>query len=145
MIVVAIALFLLISGVLARIFSADSAERSAITSLIQAEARGDQQAMLGRIQDCAANAQCKARIVHDAAALRRAGAVSILQLESSTGFSLTGTLGMARVAWNAGGSLPIVQCVEVQRAGNAASGLRIALLGITAKLSGDASCPQRLY
>jgi hypothetical protein len=144
LIAAAILIFLLISGVLARVFSADGAERSAVTGLIEAEARGDQNGMLGRIQGCRASAQCRARVAADATALRRAGTVSILQLQSSSGFSLGSTLGLARVAWSAGGSLPIVQCIQVRRAGNAVSGLRIELLAISARLKSDADCPVRL-
>jgi hypothetical protein len=145
LIALAILVFLLISGVLARVFSADGAERSAVTALIDAEARGDARGMLRQIQGCRDEPRCRARVAQDASALRRPGAVSILQLESSSGFSLGSTLGLARVAWRAGSSLPIVQCVQVRRAGDAVSGLRIELLGITARLKTDANCPARIY
>jgi hypothetical protein len=134
-------LFFAISALLARIFSAEGAERSAITALIQAEARGDAQAMLAQMHGCASDAGCRARVVADAAALKLPGSVSILQIQPSTGFSLTGTLGYARVAWNAGNSHPIVQCVRVRHAGNAVSGITIQLLSISARLKGDATCP----
>ncbi len=140
-IVVGVVLFLAISGLLARVFSADGAERGAITSLLTAQARGDARGMIDRIDGCEQDASCRARAVRNAAALKHAGAVSIIQLSPSAGFSLTSTLGTARVAWNAGGSLPIVQCVRVRRAGNALSGLRIELLAISPKLAGDATCP----
>lgn len=140
-IVVGLILFFGISGLLARVFSADGAERSAITSVIQAEARGDPEGMMARIQGCGANPGCRARVAADASALKHAGSVSILQLQPSAGFSLTSTLGNARVAWDVGGSLPRVQCVRVRRAGNALSGLRIELLSITPRLAGDATCP----
>jgi hypothetical protein len=69
--------------------------------------------------------------------------VSIIQIQPSAGFSLTGTLGVARVAWNAGRSLPIVQCVRVRRAGNALSGLRVELLEVSRRIASDAACPAR--
>ena len=69
------------------------------------------------------------------------GAVLILQDQPSTGFSLTGTLGSARVAWRTDSGLPIVQCVKVRRAGNAISGLRVELLAITPRIKSDADCP----
>jgi len=143
LIAIAIVLFLAVSALLARVFSADGAERSAITSLIDAEAQGDQAAMIDRIDGCAQDSVCRARVAQAATALKHAGSVSIIQLQSSAGFSLTGTLGNARVAWSVGGSLPIVQCVRVRRAGNALSGLRIQLLAITARLPSDATCPRR--
>ncbi len=77
----------------------------------------------------------------NAAALRHPGAVSILSSSPRPASRSTSTLGTARVAWTAGGSLPIVQCVRVRRAGNVLSGLRIELLSITPKLPGDATCP----
>ncbi len=141
LIAVAILLFLAVSGLLARIFSADGAERSAITALVQAEARGDAAGMLSRMTGCRADPACVQRVRSNAAALTRRGAVSILQIQPSTGFSLTGTTGYARVAWKTPASLPIVQCVRVHRSGNAVSGIRIELLAMTPRLKSDASCP----
>jgi hypothetical protein len=140
-IAVAVLLFLAISALLARVFSADGAERSAVTALVQAEARGDAQGMLARMHGCSSQPACRARVLANAAALKLPGSVSILQIQSSTGFSLTSTLGYARVAWNAGGSHPIVQCVRVRHAGNALSGITIQLLSISPRLKGDATCP----
>jgi hypothetical protein len=142
LIVVGVALFLFVSALLARAFSVDGAERSAITELVQAEARGDQQAMLSRIEGCGASAACRARVAAVASALSHRGTVSIAQLQPSAGFSLTGSVGTARVAWVAGGSLPVVQCVRVRRAGNVISGLRIELLEISARIRSDADCPR---
>jgi hypothetical protein len=50
---------------------------------------------------------------------------------------------VARVAWQAGGSLPIVQCLRVRRAGNAVSGLRVELLELSRRIASDADCPAR--
>jgi hypothetical protein len=47
------------------------------------------------------------------------------------------------VVWTAGGSLPIVQCVRVRRAGNVFSGLRVELLVLTRRIKTDADCPAR--
>jgi len=101
--------------------------------------------MLDRIEGCRASAACRARVAQNATALKHSGSVSILTETSSAGFSLTGTTGVARVAWSAGGSLPNVQCVKVRRAGDAVSGLRIELLAITAKLPGNSTCPANFY
>ncbi len=138
---IGVIVFLGISLLLARAFNADGNERSAITALIQAEARGDQNEIVSLMHECSQSASCRAEAAVNAATLRHAGAVSILQLQPSTGFSLTSTLGYARVAWNVDGSLPRVQCVKVRRAGNVVSGLSIQLLSITRKLAGDATCP----
>jgi hypothetical protein len=76
--------------------------------------------------------------------MQHRGHVSILTIQSSAGFSLTGTTGAARVAWTVGSSLPIVQCVRVRRAGNVVSGFSVQLLAITSKLKGDATCPSQI-
>jgi hypothetical protein len=143
LIAVGVLVFLAVSALLARVLSVDGAERSAITALVQAEARGDAAGMRARIQGCGASAACQARVSVDAAALKRPGDVAIIQLTPSAGFSLSSTLGTARVAWRASGSLPVVQCVRVRRAGDAISGLHVELLKISTKVKSDADCPAR--
>jgi hypothetical protein len=143
LIALGIILFLGISAILARAFSVDSAERGAITSLVQAEATGDHGAVVSHIYRCAGSPACRAQVLGEVAPLRRDGKVAILQIQASAGFSLGSTLGIARVAWRAGSSLPIVQCVRVKRAGNAISGLHVQLLAITGRVESDADCPTR--
>jgi len=133
--------FLAISAGLARVFSLDSDERAAITTLVEDEARGDVGAMAALMYRCAA--ACRARLAYDAERLAHPGAVQIAELDTSAGFSLTGTLGTARVAWTAGGSLPIVQCVRVRRAGNVIAGFEIELLELSRRIRSDADCPAR--
>jgi hypothetical protein len=141
-IVAGILLFLVISALLARVFSANSAEQSAITSLVQSEAGGDVNAILGEIQGCRTDPACRTRAAVNAAALRHAGTVAIIQLQPSTSFSLGGTEGTARVAWNvASYRFPIVQCVKVRRAGNPISGLRVELLEVSRRIKSDTACP----
>ena len=138
-----VVLFLAISVGLARVLGANGAEESAITALVKAEATGDQSAMLSRIQDCAQSPLCRSRVAQNVANLRRPGAVTIIQLEPSTSFSLGGVVGTARVAWKAGSSLPIVQCVRVRRSGDVFGGLTVQLLEISARIKSDSSCPAR--
>ncbi|MGO9891527.1 MAG: hypothetical protein ACLP0L_27000 [Solirubrobacteraceae bacterium] len=140
-IAVAIPVFLVISAMLARVFSANSAEQSAITSLVQSEARGDVNSILGEIKGCRTDPACRTRATVNAAALKHAGSVSIIQLQPSTSFSLGGTEGTARVAWDVGSSLPIVQCVKVRRGGNPISGLSVELLVVSRRIKTDAACP----
>jgi hypothetical protein len=139
----AVALFLVISGLLARVFSANSAEQSSITGLVKAEARGDTSAIVAGISGCRSRPACRQRADENAVALRRPGVVSIIQLQPSTSFSIAGTTGTARVAWNVGGSLPIVQCVRVRRTGNAISGLHVELLEVSRRIKSDTACPAR--
>jgi hypothetical protein len=134
--------FLLISSVLARAWSAESAERSEVTGLIEAEARGDWAAMLEDIHGCRASAACTQRVQQDAAALKLSGSVSILALDTSNSFPLTGGSGTARVAWQAG-SLPVTQCVKVKRTGNALSGLTVELTELSLRIKTSEDCPAR--
>jgi hypothetical protein len=43
--------------------------------------------------------------------------------------------------WSVAGSLPIVQCVRVHRAGNVLSGLRVELLALSRRIASDSDCP----
>lgn len=138
---VAIVVFVAVSAILARVFSVDGAERSAITSLVQDEARGDVNHAVAQLQGCEQSAACRSGVEANVVALRRPGNVSILQIEPSAGFSLGSTLGTARVAWSAGASLPIVQCVRVRRAGNALTGLHVELLDMSRRIESDSVCP----
>ncbi len=143
LITIVLVVFLAISALLARALSVGSAERAAITALIEAEAAGHAGAMVSKIHGCATIAACRARVSSDATTLRRAGKVVILELNPSAGFSLGSTTGTARVAWRAGSALPIVQCVRVRRGGNVFSGLRIELLELSTRIRTDADCPAR--
>ena len=102
LIVFGVALFLAISALVARVLSVPGAEQAAITTLVQAEARGDAGAMIAQIRGCRRSAACKQRASQDALALSRPGTVQVLELNQSAGFSLTSTVGTARVAWRAG-------------------------------------------
>jgi hypothetical protein len=141
LIVVGLIVFLVVSAVLARVLSIDGAERSAITTLVQAQARGNSAGMVEQIHGCAANPACRQRVAQNAVSLKRAGSVKILEINVSAGFSLGSTLGTARVAWEAGSTLPVTQCVRVRRAGNALSGLRVQLLEISPRIKTDGACP----
>jgi hypothetical protein len=72
--------------------------------------------------------------------LRRAGAVKILSLKSSTAYALTSTSGQTRLAWTVIGELPVVQCVEVRRTGNFLAGMTISLLSLSAPIPNEADC-----
>jgi hypothetical protein len=136
-------LFLVISALLARAFSANGAEQTAITNLVKDEAAGNEAGMLARIEGCAQRPSCRARVAQNAADLKRPGAVSIINLQPSTSFSISGMTGTARVAWRAGSSLPIVQCVRVRRSGNLFSGLHVQLLELSARIKSNHGCPAR--
>jgi hypothetical protein len=139
----AVALFLVVSAVLARVYSSVSAERSGVTALINAEARGDQAGMLSDLYQCRPSAACRARVAQDAASLRRPGPISVLELTVSSSFPLGGDVGVARVAWEPHGQLPITQCVRVRHAGNPVTGLKVELLEISPRIKTNGDCPKR--
>jgi hypothetical protein len=143
LIVVGIVLFLAISALLARLFSLDGSERSAINAVLVDEAQGSQAGVVARIQGCGDSAHCRAQAAEAAAALKHPGSVAILQLNPSAGFSLGSTQGIARVAWNVGSSLPRTQCVRVRRAGNVLTGFKIELLGVSQRIATDGVCSYR--
>lgn len=141
LVLLGVLVFLVISALLARAFSANGAEQDAITGLIKAEAAGNEGGMLARIDGCPRSSSCRARVAQDAAGLKRYGTVSIINLQPSTSFSLSAMTGTARVAWRAGSSLPIVQCVRVRRSGDVISGLHIHLLELSARIKSTHACP----
>src|SRR3954468_11795066 len=91
--------FLAISLVLARVLSANGSEQSAILALLRAQARGDADAMVGRIEGCARRPACVAAARATAARLRASGKVVLVRLDASTSFSFGGHDGVARVVW----------------------------------------------
>jgi hypothetical protein len=141
LIALGVLLFLAISGLLARAFSLDGAERSAIASLVQDEAGGNQAGILRLLHDCSQTLSCRERVVQNAARLAHPGHVLIVQINPSAGFSLSSTLGTARVVWRAGSELPVTQCVRVRRAGNVISGLNVELLTISPRIKTSDDCP----
>jgi hypothetical protein len=141
LIVAGVVVFLVISALLARGLSIGGAEDSALTDLVKAEARGDVAQVTGLIDGCRAADSCRARAAANAEALKRSGTVSIVLIQPSSSFSLTSTLGTARVVWIVGGSLPRVQCVRVRHAGNLIAGFTVQLLRVSVRIKSDHVCP----
>jgi hypothetical protein len=135
-------LFLAVSALLARFLATENTERNDEAALIQAEARGDVPGVLALLSGCTQNQSCVALVRANASnpRLRRAGAVKILSLKSSTAYALSGTSGKTRVAWTVIGKLPVVQCVEVRRTGNFLEGITISLLSLSAPIPNEADC-----
>jgi hypothetical protein len=142
LIVAGVVVFLAISALLARALTLNGDEQSAITSLVQAEASGNPAAVVAAIDGCRGSAACAERANEVAAALRHPGTVSVIDFSPSSGFTLGPTLGTARVAWIAGGSLPRVQCVLVRNSGDVLEGFQVHLLKISVKIPGGDNCPK---
>jgi len=134
-----------VSIVLARFLSVENTERDADLALVQAQARGDANAMIDQLNGCRASPSCVAAVKANVAnpRLRRPGAVKILSLSSATAYSLTGATGKTRLAWTVIGTLPVVQCVEVRRTGNLLTGIHVQLLGLSAPIDNEGSCSKR--
>jgi hypothetical protein len=133
-------LFLVISGLLARFFSAENVERNDELALIEAQTRGDASAMIAKLHGCRASAACVAAARSNAQSLRMAGAVKILSIKSTNAHSLTSSTGTTRLAWKVSGRLPVVQCVKVRRTGNFVAGINVRLLALSAPIPNEADC-----
>ena len=133
--------FLLISFALARVLNANGAERSAIVALLEAQASGDADALVARLDGCARQPACRATQRANAARLRASGRVELVRLDASTSFSLGGTSGVARVVWKTPARTTVVQCVDVHRGGDVVGGLSIELRALSRPIGHEAPCP----
>jgi hypothetical protein len=133
--------FLAISLGLARVLSANGAERSAILTLLEAQARGDVDGMVERLAGCAGRTPCLVQVRLNAAQLRSAGQVDLVRLDPSTSFSLGGTDGVARVVWKTPARTTVVQCVDVRRGGDVVRGLSVDLRALSRPIDRESSCP----
>jgi hypothetical protein len=140
LITIAVLLFLVISGLLARFLSTENSERDGILSLLNAQVKGDERGLVDQISGCAQSATCRATEQANARRLRRNGSVKILTLKSSTAYALTSKTGKTRVAWTVIGGLPVVQCVLVRRRGNALKGMSLSMLALSAPIANTADC-----
>jgi hypothetical protein len=133
--------FVAVSLGLARVLTANGAERTAIVALLEAQARGDADAVVARIDRCARRPACVERARANAARLRSSGALELVRLDPSTSFSLGGTDGVARVVWRTPSRTTVVQCVDVRRGGDVVRGLAIELRALSRPIDRESSCP----
>ena len=132
--------FLGLSFLLARGLTGSSAERGKVLDVLEAQASGDAAAVLDQLPACRAEPACAQVIRTRVAELRRAGRVEILNYEPSVQVVLTRRTGVGRVAWRAGDSQPVVQCVRVRRDGPLTGG-DVELLSISAPIGAEENCP----
>jgi hypothetical protein len=139
LIAIAVVAFLAISFGLARFLSTESDERNEVFALLQAQARGDASAMLGRLDGCDRAPACREQVRLNARRLRRPGEVKILALDSQ--YSLGSQTGKTRVAWTVvDHGLPVVQCIVVRRTGMVLAGRSVTLLRLSAPIDRQGSC-----
>lgn len=135
----AVFVFLGISALLGRGLSAASTERGAVADLLRAQARGDGDAVLSQLPACRREPACASTTRRHVASLRRPGEVEVLTYTPSATLVLTRRTGTGRVAWRAGGSLPVVQCVRVRREGPLTGG-GVELVSLSAPIGREAGC-----
>ena len=136
---VAVLVFLGISVVVARWLSADTDERGQVTELLRAQARGDADAMLRRLDACGDPA-CIATVRANARRLKDPGAIKIALYQSGTAHALSSRTKPTRVVWFTRNRLTTVQCVGVRRSGNALTGVSVSLLRLSAPIGRESSC-----
>jgi hypothetical protein len=132
-------LFLGMSGLLARALTGSGTERSQVLELLEAQARGDAAAALEELPACAAEPACATVMRERVQELRRDGEVEVLTYTPSVQVALTTRTGVGRVAWRAGRSGPVVQCVRVRREGPL-TGADVELLAISAPIGSEEGC-----
>jgi len=137
----ALLLFVAISVGLARVLNANGAEQSAIVTLLEAQARGDAEALIAQLDECARRPACIEQARDNAARLRSPGDVKLVRLDASTSFSLGGHDGVARVVWKTPSRTTVVQCVDVRRGGGVIGGLTVELRALSRPIGRQAACP----
>jgi hypothetical protein len=137
----AVVVFLVLSALLARVLTANEAERTRVVRLLDAEARGDARAAVRLVGGCPAIPACSSALRAQVTRLRHPGRVEVLRYEPATHFSLGGSRGVARVAWRIATGPPIVQCIGIHRTGNPIGGLGVQLTAVSAPIPGEAGCP----
>lgn len=131
--------FLGISVIVARWLNTDTVERGAVTELLRAQARGDANAMLRRLEcrdpSCVALARVNAR------RLKARGELKIALYQSGTAHALRPRTKPTRVVWFTPGKLTTVQCILVRRSGDVLAGTTVSLLRVSAPIGRESSCP----
>lgn len=141
LIALGLVVFLAIAFLLARWLTTENRERDAVYKLLQAQAHGDVRGMLARLDGCAVDAGCRARVERNAKRLRRSGTVKILAYDSKTSYALGHAAGRTRVAWAiVDRGLPVVQCVQVERKGSVLAGRAITLHALSLPIDSQGSC-----
>lgn len=131
--------FLVIAALLAFGLTAANRERGKVLDVLRAQARGDAAAVLDDLPECRRVAACATTIERRAGRLRRPGDVKILRYDPSVQLALSDQRGVARVAWSAGDSLPIVQCVRVRRTGPL-QGAKVELVSVSDPIDREGEC-----
>ena len=137
--IAAIALFGAVSFLVARWLSTDGVERAKIERLLEAQGKGDADAMAAELDEC--YAACRERLERLARRLRSPREeLRIARYDSKTARALGDATGPTRVVWFLGDDLPTVQCVQVRRRGTPLTGPTVTLLRLSAPIGRESPC-----
>ena len=136
----AVAAFVVLSLVIARVLTIGNAERDAVYRLVRAEASGDQAAALSRVHGCAGDPACVQRVRRTIARVQHPGTAKLLRFDGPGGIALAGRSGPARVAWKVGTALPVVQCVRLRTSGNPLGGYTVHITRVDEPTALDEPC-----
>ncbi len=132
--------FLGVSALLAKALSGAGNERAEVLTVLEAQARGDADAVLQRLDACRRQPVCVRLTRARVEKLKRAGQVEIVRYDPSIQVALTRQAGTARVVWRTTEErFPVVQCVKVRREGPLSGG-RSDLLALTDPIGLQGSC-----
>jgi hypothetical protein len=132
--------FVAIAIVLARWLSVENAERNKVIDLLNAQSRGDANAMLDQIDGCVRRPACVDAVRSNATRLKDPGDVDIVAYESATSHALSAKSGPTRVVWKTPSRPPTVQCVEIHRSGNVLSGPSVTVTGLSEPIERESPC-----
>ena len=136
----AVAVFVVLSLVIARVLTIGNAERNAVYRLVRAEAAGDQAAVLSRVSGCAGDTACVARVRRTIARVQSPGTAKLLRFDGPGGIAVTGRSGSARVAWKVGAALPVVQCMRLRTTGDPVGGYTVRITRVDEPTALDEPC-----
>lgn len=139
LVVLAVAVFLGVSFLIARWLYTDGVERDRVIDLLEAQLAGDGDAVVAQL-DCP-DAPCAALARGNARRLRGPGPLEVVRYDAPTSHALGDARGEARVVWRAPGRLPTVQCVLVVRDGSPLTGTSVTLQRLSAPIGRESSCP----
>jgi hypothetical protein len=132
--------FLGISALLAKALSGAGNERAEVLLVLEAQARGDVDEVLDRLDACRRQPVCVRLTRARVEKLKRPGRVQIVRYDPSIQVALTRQAGTARVVWRTTEErFPVVQCVRVRREGPLSGG-RSDLLALTDPVGLQGSC-----
>ena len=140
LIAAAVAAFVVLSLLMARVLTIGNAERDAVYRLVRAEAAGDQAAALSRVHGCAGDTACVERVRRTIARVQHPGTAKLLRFDGPGGIALTGRSGPARVGWKVGPALPVVQCLRLRTTGNPVGGYTVRITRVEEPTALDEPC-----